>query len=352
MRQGKTSKRGFAANRRALCIALLPAAVLAQGAASQQLTGFPQAETPRYTVELIVFTYADGATTGNEIFVPESPPFDELIETGSGRHPDAAVPVFSDRGEPDEPGGPGESGDRPPEPAEAPLAEPALPGTGSAGDSDTTAEEATEITGIEHNLRDIPLRARIELQLLSPEQYTMDEIYEKLVGLDAYQPIMRTAWTQTTPARDESAAIRLRALGNPPPGLDGTVNLYRGRFVHLGLDLELDAEGLHAGGSMGSDRRSATDRAIAGSAAGENGYGSPGTDSRRPIPVYSDRGYSEEIYGEEGRYWPPPVRYRIDEVRIMRDGDVRYYDHPRFGVIARLTEVPEEPADTAPRAGD
>ena len=341
MSPSRTPKRGFVPG--LLTAALFLAAVSAQDAAAQELAGFPQAELPRYTVELIVFTYAEGATTSNEIFVPESPPFDEFMTSESAGQPGREVPVFGDSGEPRapifddrrEPEDTGQASEPPPMPSE----EPVLPGD----ESSAIEDPANEITGIEHNLNDIPLQARIELLLLSPEQHSMDAIYRKLVELDAYQPIMRAAWTQTAPGRDEAPSIRLRALGSPPPGLDGTVKLYQGRFVHLGIDLELDAEGLYAGGGIGIDSRSATDRAIAGSIAGrDDRYGSISNESPRPIPVYSDRGYGEESYAEDGGSFPPPVRYRIDEVRIIRDGEIRYYDHPRFGVIAKLTEISKE----------
>ncbi len=40
----------------------------------------------------------------------------------------------------------------------------------------------------------------------------------------------------------------------------------------------------------------------------------------------------------------PSVRYRIFEDRIMKNGDIRYFDHPKFGVVAKTTryEEPEE----------
>ena len=37
-----------------------------------------------------------------------------------------------------------------------------------------------------------------------------------------------------------------------------------------------------------------------------------------------------------------PVRYRIQEDRILRSGELRYFDHPKFGVLARITRVEEE----------
>ncbi len=330
-----------------LTAALLAAAVPGQRSAAQQLAGFPQAELPRYSVELIVFTYADGATTSKEVFVPESPPFEAPLAPNGAVRPGGDVPVFSDRPERDVPVFGDRARPEQPDPPSAaldgPAGEPALPGGMPADASGTLEEPPNEITGIEYNLNDIPLRTRIELTLLDPEQYSMDAIYQKLVALDAYQPIMRAAWTQTTPGQNEAPAIRLRALGSPPPGLDGTVKLYQGRFVHLGVDLELDAEGAFAGGGAGNDMRSATDRAIAGSMPGNDGAQDPRSGSRQPIPVYSDRGYGEEIYVDDtAGFYPQPVRYRIDEVRIMRDGEIRYYDHPRFGVIAKLTAIPKQ----------
>jgi hypothetical protein len=38
----------------------------------------------------------------------------------------------------------------------------------------------------------------------------------------------------------------------------------------------------------------------------------------------------------------PPVFYRISEDRILRSGELRYYDHPKFGLLAKVTRVEEE----------
>jgi hypothetical protein len=46
---------------------------------------------------------------------------------------------------------------------------------------------------------------------------------------------------------------------------------------------------------------------------------------------------------------PAPVRYRIFEDRIFKSGDLRYFDHPKFGVLAKITRV-EEPGDEEPEA--
>ncbi len=43
-----------------------------------------------------------------------------------------------------------------------------------------------------------------------------------------------------------------------------------------------------------------------------------------------------------GELVSPPVYYRISEDRILRNGEVRYYDHPKFGLLAKVTRVEAE----------
>ena len=44
----------------------------------------------------------------------------------------------------------------------------------------------------------------------------------------------------------------------------------------------------------------------------------------------------------------PPVKYTILEDRIFRNGEIRYYDHPKSGVLARITRVEEEEPEEPP----
>jgi hypothetical protein len=219
----------------------------------------------RYAVELIVFAYGQQDSAGNEVFAPKQARPDVDPGVGSGGAGDDESPrVFDDR---------------------------SWPPT-----SDSTEEDEEQSPA----LGESPARARIELQLLDPDRYSMQEIYRKLATLDAYRPIMHTAWQQTTHDKARSPALQLRALGDPPLGLDGTFTLYQGRFIHLDVDLSLEAE---PGGS----------RSVSGPDRPENETGSG--------------------------LFEPPVRYRIAEDRIMRNGEIRYFDHPRFGLIAKVSKV-------------
>jgi hypothetical protein len=249
---------------------------LLQQAKAQQDIAPPGDDIPRYTVELIVFTYGTVDSSSSEIFVPDKPKL---------------VPGADDFAEADSP--PDAFGD--------------IPGEASGSTGPEGADRAD-------GLREIPAREHIELQLLEPDAYTMDEIYRKLDSLDAYDPIMRTAWTQTTPAKEVSPAVHLRALGSPPLGLDGSVTLYLGRYLHLVVDLALDAD---------PDRQAmtATDRLVA--------YG-------------DGRVRNDDATAEFDGMLRLPVRYRIVEDRIMKTGDIRYFDHPRFGVVAKVTKANDD----------
>ncbi len=131
--------------------------------------------------------------------------------------------------------------------------------------------------------------------------------------------MMHFGWTQSTRPQEETQAIELHRFGKPPQGLDGSFTLYLSRFLHLVVDLALDAP---------------EDFSI--SAAVDE-----------PHLAFGD---SRSRFGDEIGLRPQSVRYRIQENRIVRNGDVRYFDHPKFGVVAKITRVEEEEidADNAP----
>lgn len=227
-------------------------------------------EPAHYSVEVIIFIYT--SSSANELFTPPAPlpgdppgDYGTVLEEG---------PVFDDR--------------TPPE---------------------RTADAAVQSEA----LGEVPARARIELERLDREAFRMQDTWRRLRQLDAYQPVLHAAWTQTTHEKAVSPALPLRALSDPPLGLDGSIRLYQSRFLHLDVDLTLDATGHGAQDA----RRTATDRLV-----------NPGsTAATNP--------------DDEAAGLLPPVRYRITEDRIMRDGDIRYFDHPRFGMLARVTRIDE-----------
>ncbi len=227
----------------------------------------------RYTVEMIIFEYADNAQADDETYIAETvePPALEPLE---------GELVFTDR--------------------------------------QATVDNLAP--GSKPSLAEIPLSHQIGLSLLEPEQYTMHDIYKKLRTLDAYKPIMHVAWTQTTVEKDLTPPVRLRMLGTAPLRLDGYLTLYLSRYLHLVVDLALDAEP---------------------SAQSYSGSAVPSMDGE------TQGGY---VYSDKPDLQPSRIRYRIFEDRIFKSGDLRYFDHPKFGVLAKITRHESANQDANPIA--
>lgn len=245
--------------------------------------------TPRYKVELIVFEYNAGTAADTELFLPDVVPLeDELL-------------------------------------SEFPLQEHADDGQLEATQplvfADNVADEEELLpppfTEEELILEKISTHEQAGLKVLDPSEYVLNDIYDKLVKLDAYTPLVRTAWTQETIEEDLTTPIKLRRLGNSPLRLNGTVTLYLSRFLHLVVDLALDEK-----------------------TARPDPYARPDPADR--APYYGDnRSRSDYDFGYAQEYRSAPVHFRIEEDRIVRNGELRYYDHPRFGVLAKVTRVEE-----------
>ncbi|MDH3532671.1 MAG: peptidoglycan binding protein CsiV [Gammaproteobacteria bacterium] len=251
---------------------LLGAAAAQEVPIDQQLPFEDAAEVRRYKVEVIIFTYAEDVAAGSEIFPPDAPvmPEGELF-------PDGTEVIIGDA-------------------AAEPVAEEIRPE--AASDAPAAA----------------PLPS-IDAALVIDDEFSMQDVLDKLELLDAYEPIMHLGWTQAPLPREQSQPLEIAYFGKPPAGLEGNLMLYLGRYLHLVVDIAL----------------AAPDQAMADPAAFD-----------APIAVYGDERLQFEgpLAPQRGR-----VRYRITDDRIFKNGDIRYFDHPKFGVIAKIVRVEEPDAD-------
>jgi hypothetical protein len=204
-----------------------------------------EVELRRYTVEVIIFRYAEDVGVGGELFLPDEP---EQV-------PEEGVLEFTDDIVPPEPV---------PEEEPEPLPDP-------------------------------------EFVLLTEDDFQLSEAFGRLERLDAYEPVMHFGWTQIALEQDLTEAIPLYRFDRPPAELDGTLTLYLGRYLHLVVDLQL--------------RKPEPD----------------------PQPTSGFMGF-----GATPEEPTLPTFFRIQEDRIMKNGELRYFDHPKFGMLARVTRVEEE----------
>ena len=239
----------------------------------------------RYTVEVIVFSYEEDVSVGSEVFLPDPAPVEEepLIDA-DGNLIDENEPIVADFGEADEE-----------------LEEELRP--------EWIIDPGEEV------FADIEAQyPELKLVLLADEELVLGDAIRQFELLDAYKTIMHFGWTQPTYPQEDTPAIELSLFAAPPEGLDGTLTLYLSRYLHLVVDLALDAP-------QGFEEAIEVD------------------DS------FFSFGDSRAYYDDEFELAPQPVRYRIQENRIVKNGELRYFDHPKFGVLAKITRVEEEPED-------
>jgi hypothetical protein len=216
-----------------LTYSLLSLLLILPAVAQEPADDIEEQEIRRYTVEIIVFKYAEDVSSGSEVFLGDKIEFDEDELEILALRPFRSVGDFK------------------------PLPD-------------------------------------IEFVLLEEEDYQLTEALGRLQRLDAYEPIMHFGWTQATWPEEQTEPLSLYRFATPPADLHGSLTLYLSRYLHLVVDLQLDN------------------------------------------PVASPLDYST-IQPQRG-----PVRYIINENRILKNGELRYYDHPKFGVLAKVTRVEEE----------
>lgn len=286
--------------------------LLCAGTSAQQLTQPSEfaAETGideprRYAVEVIIFEYNANTPGDTEVFVPDPLPMPDYFPE------DGDMTILDS-----------EDGQLDVMDANT-IDNVAVENTDSrrvveSGVEADQAPEAPEFSPEEMILKEIPGPQHVQMKILEADQYSLGDTYQRLVQLDAYSPLLHAGWTQTAEENGEIRAIKLRRLGDPPLRLDGTLTLYLGRYLHLAVDLELE------------DRTSSTGSTEAAPYFGD-------------APMRS--GYGFDDYG---RTAPQTVYFRIDEDRIFRNGELRYFDHPRFGVLAKVSRVGDDGLTTEP----
>lgn len=213
--------------------------------AQEELLDEEQVPIKRYTVELIVFSYQENVAVGTELF-----PADQI---------------------------------------------------------EIPSEETAEIV-VGDQIRRPPQAVAPAPVFLREDQFTMNNVVKHLELLDAYQPIMHVGWTQVGFPLQDTKAMTLNLFGAPPPGLDGSFTLYLERYLHLVINLSLDA----------------------------------------PVEVIEISFDDNSSYELEDTAPPDgPVRYRIQEDRIVKNGEIRYFDHPKFGVVAKVSRIEENQSGAA-----
>jgi len=150
----------------------------------------------------------------------------------------------------------------------------------------------------------------LRFEPMAEDEFTLTAVVDRFERLDAYETMMHFGWTQPGLPPDQTKPVEIGIFGMPPEGLQGTLSLYLSRYLHLVVDFELDAE----------------------AGATDTGFQEPVASFGDPVDRYIDPLARAEQH----------VYYRISEDRIVKDGDIRYFDHPKFGIVAKVTRLEDD----------
>src|SRR5210317_1628947 len=162
---------------------LLSLLLILPAMAQEPVDDIQEQEIRRYTVEIIVFRYAEDVSAGSEVFLGDKIEIEE-----------------------------------------------------------TAMEDELEFLELRplRSLDELNRLRDIEFVLLEEEEYELTEAFDRLQRLDAYEPIMHFGWTQATWPEEETEPLSLYRFATPPADLHGSLTLYLSRYLHLVVDLQLD----------------------------------------------------------------------------------------------------------------
>jgi hypothetical protein len=145
-------------------------------------------------------------------------------------------------------------------------------------------------------------------RLLRDDELQLNAAYNRIVSLDAYQPLLHSGWVQEGLAEDQAHPMDLSYLGTLNPR--GTIQLHLSRFLHVTLNMDFQP-------------------AAAVSAT----------------PGFTDNPFElSEV--------PLQTRYLLVDQRRVRSGELHYIDHPLFGVLVLVTPAPQAEETADPNASE
>lgn len=157
-----------------------------------------------------------------------------------------------------------------------------------------------------------------------------------------YNILFHEAWTQTIASRSRALPIVLDQSGDDLqwPLLQGTIKLYKSRYLHLETNLWMNTDGeyLHSTWSMPPPPLGPPSVIV-----GEQFQYEP--KAVPTVQIYDLHRQKEPLNLEEanteesGPVYPFRHAVLLQQSRRMRSGEVHYIDHPMLGVIVKVTPL-------------
>jgi hypothetical protein len=259
-------------------VAVLAVAIGLDAFAANRKTADPDPwMTDRYEIEIIVFRHRDQSRN-----TPERPAPGEIDYPALGIYP----------------------------PASGAPAAPYLGPYSDASAQDLQEDERTIEPEVQFYLLDLQPQFPDFVPLVD-DRLQLGNVVARLTTLDAYEPLLHQAWLQAAQPADATQPLKIDSNAIGEYVVTGTIRLYKERYVHLEIDLDL--------------RQAQPDDEASPSGPGN-------------WPVFGDVFSPPEPEPVPLRSADGPT-FKLQESRRIRGSNAQYFDHPQFGVIARISAV-------------
>ena len=155
--------------------------------------------------------------------------------------------------------------------------------------------------GQNYELTEIPTDNKILFQALNKESLSLGIIFNRLSRLRAYEPIIWSGWKQSFLKREYTSKINLRRLKNTLGEFTGTFELYEsiGGKARLSINIEMNEK------------------------------------DKKPPPPNQMRIVQDAQHNLNTNI---TVKYPLSDDKEIKIDELRYFDHPKFGIIAKITK--------------
>ena len=133
--------------------------------------------------------------------------------------------------------------------------------------------------------------------MLSRDSLELRKEFNYLYNSDLYNPLLHFGWNDLINPNEKKIIRPLCSFISLPDNIKGDLTLYLSRYLHLNVNIQISEPSEKDSLNNLNDELQAI----------------------RPITQY--------------------INYKINEDRIFRNGELHYFDHPRIGVLAKISRV-------------
>jgi len=136
--------------------------------------------------------------------------------------------------------------------------------------------------------------------MISQDNLELKKEFEYLYNSNFYDPLLHFSWNESIYSNEEKNVRPLCSFVALPTNVKGNLTLYLSRYLHLDINIQINEP---------SEKISIKDL-------------SDNLQELKPITHF--------------------IKYQINEDRILRNEELHYFDHPKIGVLAKVSRIENE----------